>query len=527
MALLTEAKRKEYLKYLGYTYDEKGIKALQKKYLRKKDVDGIYGTDTDRLLRHVYNVTKHTKNFAPEEFKCECGGKYCTGYPSWMKKVELVNLQSIRDHYGKPMTVTCGLRCKTYNSKLKGSISNSKHLSGYACDFYMKGVTDTLRNRKAAIKYIKTLPNHNYTYGNGINSKGIKVSASYMGNALHTDTNKPVTVSLAASASTTTLSDKILSACKTQAEWMKNYTYSWESNPTVEKSKKKGTCVTYVACVLQRIGYLNSGKYIWHDEKGKVTHATSKMKVTYPSGTLKSLKSTLKAGDIVLAGTKSNVGSGSHIFIFGGKWKGDDPYIYDNHSAEKVKAGKSAIHTYSGDKKVIAVVRLKTTTTKTMTKASKLLAQAKKLAWAKGTKSSVYKYPDGNPTDEFKAALKKAYPNRDSWSDAPKKGASCDVFVGTCVRSAGIDKDFPRGLDEQMKYTSKKFTKYTYKNIAPKTKAKKGDIIIYTHSNGTHIVIMGDGCYYEANYKKKYGHVNTSKRLSDKFKKVIIFRPKG
>ena len=60
------------------------------KYLRKQDVDGEWGINSDNALRHVYNVRRYTKsdNFSPEEFKCECGGKYCTGYPSYMKKVE-------------------------------------------------------------------------------------------------------------------------------------------------------------------------------------------------------------------------------------------------------------------------------------------------------------------------------------------------------------------------------------------------------------------------------------------------------
>lgn len=207
MALLTVEARKTYFKFLGLgEYNKTNIKKFQKKYLRAKDVDGVYGTDTDRALRHVYNVKKNTKNFEPEEFKCECGGRYCTGYPSWMKKVELQNLQSIRTHFNKPMTITCGLRCKTYNSKLSGSIPNSKHLSGYAADFYMAGVTDSLANRKSAIKWIKKLPNHNYTYGNGINSKGVKVAASYMGNALHTDTNKPITTVAKSTTTKTTTS---------------------------------------------------------------------------------------------------------------------------------------------------------------------------------------------------------------------------------------------------------------------------------------------------------------------------------
>ncbi len=157
-----------------------------------------------------------------------------------------------------------------------------------------------------------------------------------------------------------TLLDKEIEACKKQAEWMQNYHYAWEPEPTIPKSKKKGTCVTFIACVLQRLGYLKSGEFIWHNEKGKVTHATNRMKVLYPKGkTLKSYKDKLKAGDIVMTGKPSDVGSGSHILMFAGKWKDGNPYVYDNHSAERVRNGKVAVHTYNGDKHIIAVVRLK------------------------------------------------------------------------------------------------------------------------------------------------------------------------
>lgn len=156
---------------------------------------------------------------------------------------------------------------------------------------------------------------------------------------------------------------KILDACKVQAEWMKNYTYKWESNPTIEKSKTKGTCVTYVACVLQRIGYLATGECIWHTSDGKVYGTTDKMTVTYTTKTLKAYKDNLKAGDIVIVGKPSVVSagdSGSHIFIFAGKWdsKGN-PYIWDNHSATNIKKGKNGMHTYSGSTNIIAKISLK------------------------------------------------------------------------------------------------------------------------------------------------------------------------
>ena len=197
MVLLTVNERKAIFKQLGCgEYNEKSIKAFQKKYmLRKSDCDGVYGPNTDNTLRTVFYTLKYTKNFKPEEFRCECHGKYCCGYPSYMKPAELIHIQAIRDHWKKPVIVTCGLRCKTWNSKLGGSIQNSLHMKGLAIDFYQQGVTDTLKNRKASIKWIKKQPNHHYTYGNGINSYGRSISAPYMGNALHTDTNdnvKPV-----------------------------------------------------------------------------------------------------------------------------------------------------------------------------------------------------------------------------------------------------------------------------------------------------------------------------------------------
>lgn len=188
MALLSIDKRKEYFNALGLgEYNKANILKFQKKYFtRKGDCDGIYGPNTDKLLRHVYNCSL-VKNFEPEEFRCECGARYCTGYPTYMKKNQLLHLQRIRDHFGRPMKITSGLRCSTQNRKVGGMI-DSKHLSGQATDFYCIGVTDTLSNRKRAISWIKKQPNHTYTYGYGINSYGRFSNYPGMGNALHTDT---------------------------------------------------------------------------------------------------------------------------------------------------------------------------------------------------------------------------------------------------------------------------------------------------------------------------------------------------
>lgn len=195
MALLTVKERRAYFKELGLgEYNKTNILKLQKKYMmRKTDYDGIYGTNTDSLLRHLKAVKDNCTTFAPEEFRCGCNGKYCSGYPTWMRPIELKNIQKIRNHYGKPMIVTCGLRCTHYNQEV-GGVSKSEHLYGLAVDYYMRGVTDTLGRRKASIMWISRLTNHHYTYGDGIyietvNGKTRKgfISAPGMGNAMHTD----------------------------------------------------------------------------------------------------------------------------------------------------------------------------------------------------------------------------------------------------------------------------------------------------------------------------------------------------
>ena len=150
--MLTKAERKTRFKFLGLgEYNAANIRKFQKRAFpgHSREWDGVYGSKTDNALRHFYNVEKVTKDFKPTEFRCNCGR--CTGYPSYMKQVELKHLQKIRTHYGKPMTITSGLRCSYENSRV-GGVRNSGHTRGYAADFYMKGVTDTLANRRNAIR---------------------------------------------------------------------------------------------------------------------------------------------------------------------------------------------------------------------------------------------------------------------------------------------------------------------------------------------------------------------------------------
>lgn len=157
-----------------------------------------------------------------------------------------------------------------------------------------------------------------------------------------------------------TIISEEMAACRAQAEWMKNYTYKWQQNPTIEKSKKYGTCVTYVACVLQRMGILKPGQFIWIDENGKVCGANSKMTVTYLKGTLASNRDKLKKGDIVIGGNgNTKAAAGSHIFVITGQWKGDNPVIFDQESADRVRKGYKPGHQWKGSFRIIARIRLK------------------------------------------------------------------------------------------------------------------------------------------------------------------------
>ena len=328
MALLSVAKRKEYFKFLGLgEYNKTNTKKFQRTAFPNdpEEWDGEYGSHTDKALRHWRNVRKFTKNFTPEEFRCNCG--HCTGYPSWMKKVELQNLQSIRTHFGKPMKVTSGLRCKWENDHSKGSIKNSKHLTGYATDFYISGVTDTLKGRKKVIKYAKTLPNHNYTYCDGYNSRGAKISASYMGKSIHTDTNKPPAKIVLAASAVGTAAQKIIAKatayCWKKGTAKKKYAYSTGSAKSAYKKALKkymgkkakvsrSDCGYFINTCVRAAG-LGKFKALPKNSSKKYPKVPSKFKIVHKGS--KVPKGLLQPGDII---RYRKVGGGQHTVMYYG-----------------------------------------------------------------------------------------------------------------------------------------------------------------------------------------------------------------
>lgn len=141
---------------------------------------------------------------------------------------------------------------------------------------------------------------------------------------------------------------------------------------------------------------------------------------------------------------------------------------------------------------------------KKLSKNEKICLKAIECSYAYGTKKSKYAMPDGKPKKAYKHALERAYPYRNSWSVRPRHGRSCDVAVGVFVRDSGVDKKFPRGLDEVMPYVkSSRGKKFWKRKKNPKLKDLiPGDVIYQIFDSGVgHIsVYIGNGKVANAHY---------------------------
>lgn len=185
------------LDYLGYapgiidgldgTNTRKAVKAFQQDF-GGLTVDGVAGAATQKALRHAvaYGMPekKQTtgdkaspatsgtgtfwddiKYFKRSEFKCQCGGKYCNGYPVEMQEKVVKAADKVRAHFGKPVTVSSGIRCTKHNAEV-GGVSNSRHLQGKAIDLNVSGFSAAM-----VLAYVQSLPEIRYSYA--INSNYI------------------------------------------------------------------------------------------------------------------------------------------------------------------------------------------------------------------------------------------------------------------------------------------------------------------------------------------------------------------
>lgn len=78
--------------------------------------------------------------WSPAEFKCQCGGKYCNGFPAIPSRTLLELADDLRERAGGPARRSSGLRCQKWNAH-EGGVSTSRHMHGKALDFCVPGVS--------------------------------------------------------------------------------------------------------------------------------------------------------------------------------------------------------------------------------------------------------------------------------------------------------------------------------------------------------------------------------------------------
>lgn len=135
--------------------------------------DGICGAETEKALKHAvaYGMPEKKvedtatgdfwdgiKYFKRKEFKCKCGNIYCNGYPAEPQEKLVMVADRVREHFGAVATVSSGLRCKQHNANV-GGVTNSRHLTGKAMDFCIKGKTAA-----QVLEYVQKQPEIRYAY---------------------------------------------------------------------------------------------------------------------------------------------------------------------------------------------------------------------------------------------------------------------------------------------------------------------------------------------------------------------------
>ena len=77
--------------------------------------------------------------FTREEFRCQCKGKYCNGFPVEPQEKLVRTVDEIRRRLGVPVTIVesggSGVRCEIHNRNV-GGVENSDHKTGNAADLH-------------------------------------------------------------------------------------------------------------------------------------------------------------------------------------------------------------------------------------------------------------------------------------------------------------------------------------------------------------------------------------------------------
>ena len=117
----------------------------------------------EKILQWIQDQNQTNKfweeieHFTRDEFMCNCGGKYCTGYPAEMQEPVVRICDAARKHFGRPGYIISGLRDPKHNVEV-GGVVNSQHMYGEAVDLMIDGI-----DADELLAFIQTLP-HRYAY---------------------------------------------------------------------------------------------------------------------------------------------------------------------------------------------------------------------------------------------------------------------------------------------------------------------------------------------------------------------------
>ena len=92
------------------------------------------------------------KNFKLQEFQCKDGTAVPDEFILNLRQL-CMNLQTLRDHIGKPIVIISGYRSPEYNKKIGGA-KRSQHMLAKAADIVVSGMT-SLEVRDIIITLIK------------------------------------------------------------------------------------------------------------------------------------------------------------------------------------------------------------------------------------------------------------------------------------------------------------------------------------------------------------------------------------
>ena len=161
---MTIKQRQHLLAYLGYYVGDvdgswgSGSRSSCIAFQRDRGIpdDGYGGPVTDKALKNAVanDLTKSEQEsdsattgtfwdeiefFDREEFRCQCGGKYCNGFPVEPEEKLVRTVDEIRRRLGVPVQIVTaggsGVRCPTHNANV-GGVKNSEHLYGRAADLH-------------------------------------------------------------------------------------------------------------------------------------------------------------------------------------------------------------------------------------------------------------------------------------------------------------------------------------------------------------------------------------------------------